>query len=144
VNSKPVQVVLDTNVLVSAARSRRGASYRLLWQLPGGKFQLNLSPALLAEYEARLKIEANRQQRPLAVVDRFLDFLASVSNRRQIYFLLRPFLRDPKDDFVIELAVAARAQFIVTHNVRDFAGARENGIHVISPGDFLKLLEHQS
>lgn len=140
---KPLQVVMDTNVLVAAARSRRGASYRLLRELRGGKYQINISTALLAEYEARLKIEAGHQQRPPAVVDRFLDFLVSVSNRRQIYFLLRPFLRDPKDDFVIELAVAARAQFIVTHNVRDFAGAGDYGISVISPGDFLKLVENK-
>ncbi len=60
---------------------------------------------------------------PLALFDRFLDFLASVSNRRQTYFLLRPFLRDPKDDFIIELAVASRADYIVTWNIRDFAPA---------------------
>jgi predicted nucleic acid-binding protein len=50
-------------------------------------------------------------------------------------------LRDPGDDFVIELAVASRAQFIVTHNVRDFVGAREYGIHVIRPHELLRILE---
>ena len=64
----------------------------------------------------------------------------SVSDRRQTYFLLRPFLRDPGDDFVIELAVAGRVQFIVTHNVRDFAGAAESGVKVIRPHEFLRLL----
>ena len=64
-----------------------------------------------------------RQNRSLAGVDRFLDFLDVVSNRRQVYFLRRPFLRDPGDDFIVELAVASRAEFIVTHNVRDFSGA---------------------
>src|SRR2546423_9149892 len=102
------QVVLDTNVLVAAARSRRGTSYALLQTIRSGRWQLNLSSALLLEYEAQLKAEATRQGRPLAIVDRFLDFLASRSNRRQTFFLLRPFLRDSKDDFIIELAVASR------------------------------------
>lgn len=141
---KPVAVVVDTNVLVAAARSQRGASFALLQTLPTGKWRMNLSPALMLEYEAKLKTEALRQGRLLAVVDRFLDFLASVSDLRQTYFLLRPFLRDPGDDFVIELAVASRAQFIITHNVRDFAGAAEYGINVSRPHEFLRLLERMS
>ena len=69
--------------------------------------------------------ERESQNRPPSVVDRFLNLLLTVSNQRQVFFLLRPFLRDAKDDFIIELAVASRAEFIVTHNIRDFAGAAE-------------------
>ena len=140
---KPYQVVLDTNVLVAAARSQRGASYALLQMIPKRAWQLNLSPALLLEYESKLKIEAGRQSRPITVVDRFLDFLAAISKRRQVYFLLRPFLRDPGDEFIMELAVASRAQFIVTHNVRDFAGAAEYGIRVIRPHEMLLILRNE-
>jgi predicted nucleic acid-binding protein len=87
---KPVAVVVDTNGLVAAARSRRGASFALLQTLPSGKWRMNLSPALMLEYEAKLKTEALRQGRPLAIADRFLDFLASVSDRRQTYFPFAP------------------------------------------------------
>jgi hypothetical protein len=45
---------------------------------------------------------------------------------------------------VIELAVAGRVQFIVTHHVRDFAGAAEYGVKVIRPHEFLRLLENVS
>jgi putative PIN family toxin of toxin-antitoxin system len=141
---KPYQVVLDTNVLVTAARSRRGTSYELLQTLRTGQWQKNISPALLLEYEAQLKIEAMRQNRPLPVVDRFLDLLARVWSRREIYFLLRPFLRDPKDDFIIELAVAGRADYLVTWNVRDFDGAGEYGIKVVRPSEFLAMLKNPS
>jgi predicted nucleic acid-binding protein len=95
---------------------------------------------LFFEYEAQLKIEATRQGRPFELVDRFLDFLASRSNRRQTFFLLRPFLRDAKDDFIIELAVASRAEYIVTWNVRDFAGALQYAIQVLTPNQFLSLV----
>ena len=141
---KPHEIVLDTNVLVAAARSRRGASYALLRTWPKRKWRLNISSALLLEYESKLKIEAKRQEWPEKVVDEFLDFIAATSNHRQVYFLLRPFLRDPGDDFIVELAVAARAGFIVTHNIRDFAEAAEYGIHVIKPHEFLRILETET
>lgn len=137
---EPIQVVVDTNVLVAAARSRRGASYALMKTARSGRWQMNVSSALVAEYEEQLKLEATRQKRPLALVDRFLDVLVAMSNRRQVYFLLRPFLRDAEDDFIIELAVASRAEYIVTYNVRDFTGAQEYGIGVIRPNEFLKML----
>jgi len=38
---------------------------------------------------------------------------------------------------VLELAVAAKADYIVTHNLRDFAGTEQFGIEAISPRDFL-------
>lgn len=104
---------------------------------------MNVSSALMLEYESKLKIEAARQGRPEMVVEQLLDFLAAISNRRQIYFLLRPFLRDPGDDFIIELAVASRAQFIVTHNLRDFAEAAEYGVRVIRPHELLRLVENK-
>lgn len=141
---KPYEVIVDTNVLVAAARSQQGASYALLQTLPDGKWKMNVSSALLMEYESKLKIEAARQNRPLTVVDEFLDFIVSISGRRQIYFLLRPFLRDAGDDFIIELAVASRADFIVTYNIRDFAQAAEYGIRVIRPHELLRLLENKS
>lgn len=135
------QIVIDTNVMVSAARSKRGASYVLLSMLPDGRWEMNVSSALLLEYEARLKSEMLRQGRDIKVVDGFLDYVASIANRRNIFFLLRPVLPDLKDDFILELAVAARAAYIVTYNKKDFGKARDYGIVPVTPGEFLKLLE---
>ena len=42
-----------------------------------------------------------------------------VSEHRRIFFLWRPFLKDPKDDMVLELAVEAEVEYIVTHNLKD-------------------------
>jgi predicted nucleic acid-binding protein len=49
------QVVIDTNVLVAALRSRRGASFRLLDLLGDSRWQANLSVALALEYEQVVK-----------------------------------------------------------------------------------------
>ena len=133
------QVVLDTNVLIAALRSRRGASFRLL-SLVGHRpeFKINLSVPLVLEYEDAAK----RQSRALGLthqdIDDVLDYLCSVASLREIFFLWRPFLRDPKDDMVLELAVEAGCDRIVTYNQRDFAGAEQFNLRVVTPKDFLQ------
>ena len=54
-----------------------------------------------------------------------------------IYFLWRPFLRDPKDDHILEVAVASQVKTIVTHNLKDFKKVGYFGIQAIAPKDFL-------
>jgi len=54
--------------------------------------------------------------------------------------LWRPVLRDPGDDLILELAVAANCDAIVTHNIRDFAGVGAFGLRLLTPGDFLREL----
>jgi predicted nucleic acid-binding protein len=93
----PLQVVIDTNVLVAAARSNAGASFELLRLFAADdlRWQWNISTALLLEYEAVLKREQHRQGRSMAVVDRFLDDLAARANRHAIFYLIRPFYLIP-------------------------------------------------
>jgi predicted nucleic acid-binding protein len=66
-----------------------------------------------------------------------LDFLCIVARRQEVFFLWRPFLRDPKDDMVLELAIAAGCDAIVSYNKRDFAGAGRFGVRVCDPKEFL-------
>lgn len=75
------------------------------------------------------------------VVDDVLDFVCSVAYHQAIFFLWRPALRDPGDDMVLELAVAAGADFVVTFNTRDFAGSERFGLRVVRPGELLRLLD---
>ncbi|MDQ3813482.1 MAG: putative toxin-antitoxin system toxin component, PIN family [Armatimonadota bacterium] len=135
----PLQIVIDTNVFVSALRSNRGASFKLL-SLVGKstQFEINLSVPLVLEYED----VANRQLHITGLsaqdVSDIIDYLCSVGNRRQIYFLWRPFLKDPKDDMVLELAVEAQCQYIISFNRRDFAGVEQFGLQVLTPQEFLR------
>jgi putative PIN family toxin of toxin-antitoxin system len=137
-NVKLPQVVIDTNVLISALRSREGASFKLLSLVGTDKFTVNISVALLLEYEEAAK----RQKRETVLtshdIDDILDYLCSVATRREIFFLWRPFLRDREDDLVLELAVEASCDFIVTYNKRDFEGAEKFGIRVVTPKEFLE------
>ena len=136
-----MKVVLDTSVLVAAARSKSGASHALLWLVPDARFQPVVSVPLFLEYRAVLLRPENLLQRPPKQAEDFLDFLLSASHLQEVFFLWRPALPDPDDDLILELAVAAGCRYIVTHNLRDFRGTEKWGIAAVTPGAFLKVTE---
>ena len=129
-------MVVDTNVLVAGLRSRRGVAFRLLSEIGAGRFEIALSVPLVLEYEDAL-LRPDVTNLGQADVDAVLDYLCKVAHLQQIFFLWRPLLPDPKDDMLLELAVAARCRAIITYNVRDFAGAERFGVSVLEPGPFL-------
>lgn len=73
-------------------------------------------------------------------IDDILDFILSRSDIRQIFFLWRPHLKDPKDDLVLEVAVESQSRYIVTHNTKDFSNISQFQLEAITPKDFLNLL----
>ena len=135
-----LEIVLDTNVLVAAFRSKRGASYQLVRSIGLGDWRLNISVALALEYEDVLKrkgtIPAGIEE---AEIDGFLDYLFSASNLVPFVFRQRPSLSDPDDERILEVAVQCQAM-IITHNRRDFVGAERFGVRVTTPAEFLKIL----
>jgi len=132
------QVVIDTNVIVAALRSRRGASHRLLSLVDSGHFQINVSVPLVLEYEDVL----SRSEFGFSAEDvrHVVDYLCAVGNRHRVYFLWRPYLNDPKDDMVLELAVTAACNYIVTFNARDFRDVEAFGLQAIRPNEFLRII----
>ncbi len=134
----PPLVVLDTNVLVAAIKSRRGASFALLERVGTGLFDIVVSVPLAVEYEHAMLRE--RGAVPAAAVRDIIDYVCKVAVRQPIFFLWRPFLRDPADDMVAEVGFAAGAEAIVTFNRRDFVGIGSLGLTVITPQDFLKRI----
>jgi putative PIN family toxin of toxin-antitoxin system len=131
------KIVIDSNVLIAALRSRRGASYKLLMLIDSGKFEVYISVSLALEYEDATKRLIG--EIPLAPrdLDDILHYLCKVAGHQKIHYLWRPFLSDPGDDMVLELAVASGADFIVTHNQRDFGGIEQFGVEAITPKEFL-------
>jgi len=129
---------MDTNVLVAALRSRRGAAFKLLTLVGRGHFDFALSVPLVLEYEAAAKRQARVMALAAGDIDDILDYLCTVGDRRSIFFLWRPFLKDPRDDMVLELAVEAECGYIVTYNRRDFAGADRFGVRIVTPREFLQ------
>lgn len=134
------RIVIDTNVFVSALRSRDGAALRLIQLLGKGKFSVHLSVPLLMEYEENLNRELPNLPVSQTVVDDVLDYLCDVAEAHEIFFLWRPFLRAAADDMVLEVAVKAACRYIVTFNRRDFVGVEQFSLEVVMPGEFLKRI----
>lgn len=129
------QIILDTNVLVSALRSSLGPSFALVQVIRAGKLRMCCSPALFLEYEDVLKRPAQLAAFGLTGVDMdyILEDLASHIVPVSTHYQWRPQLRDPSDEMVLEAAVNANAQAIVTYNLRDFAPAKNFGVLVFNP-----------
>lgn len=136
-NMDTPQIVIDTSVLVAALRSRRGASYKLLTLIDSNKFVANVSVPLVIEYEEAAKRLVGQIALTARDIDHILDYICAVARHHAVFYLWRPFLKDPKDDMVLELAVSAGCDFIVTYNQRDFEGVEQFGIGAITPKEFL-------
>lgn len=132
------RIVLDTNVVVAALRSRRGASNKLLSLVGSGRFDAVISVPLVLEYEDVLLRQLEHLPYTADEIKEIIDYLCAACEPQAIYYLWRPILRDPKDDMVLEVAVAAGCDTIVTFNVRDFQGAERFGLLVQTPAEFLK------
>ena len=134
---RPIDVVIDTNVIVAALKSRRGASYQLLISLPSGVYRPNLSVPLFIEYESVAKRTGLVSGLNEQDINDILDYILSQSSIRQIFYLWRPYLKDPLDDLVLEVAVESQSEYIITFNKKDFSGVERFGIKVVTPQEFM-------
>ena len=132
--------MIDTNVFVSALRSRNGASFKLVSMIGAGWFDIAVSVPQILEWESVAKRQLEAARLSGEDIDDALDYVCSVAVRQKIFYLWRPFLKDPSDDMLLELAVASQAQHIVTFNIRHFFGVERFGIRAQTPRDFLRQL----
>jgi putative PIN family toxin of toxin-antitoxin system len=143
---KAKRAVLDTNILVAAARSRNGASHTVLRALRERQFTALASVPLMLEYEAILHRpeQLAASNRTAEATTAFLDALALLVEPVTFFYLWRPQTRDPADEMVLETALNGRADCIVTHNVADFhpAAARFR-LAVLTPAEFLQQLREE-
>ena len=132
-----MKIVLDTNVLFTALKSNRGASYKLISLIPSKKISIAISVPLIIEYEAVLR----RGKLPPNITDKditdFIDFFCQVGEKQDIFFLWRPFLPDQFDDLILEVAVAGDCEAIITYNKRHFKKVEKFGLRVLDPKELL-------
>lgn len=131
------RVVIDTNILYAGLFSSSGASYQLLRLIRSGQVIPCISVTLAMEYEAVLSARLQELDLTKEHLSGFLGYFVTLAERIKVFYLWRPGLRDPGDDMVLETAVAARADFIITHNINDFSGADRFDIPVVTPGWFI-------
>ena len=135
---KKLEIVIDTNILFTGLKSRRGASFKLLSIIGQKKFNINISVPLLLEYEAVAKKLIGEIILTEEDIDDILNYICKVSKWREIFYLWRPFLKDRKDDMILELAVTSQSNMIITYNKKDFKNTEKYfGIRLLTPKEFL-------
>ena len=105
--------------------------------IDNGNFILNISVPLFLEYEAVALRESLNLPLDKSDIEDILNYIAQVSSKREIFYLWRPYLKDPKDDLVLEVAVESRSNVIVTYNKKDFVGIDKFGIKALTSKEFL-------
>jgi predicted nucleic acid-binding protein len=139
----PIRAVVDTNVIYAGLYSSVGAGHLLLRLLRAGRWTLVLSNTVCAEYEEILKGQAAILGLTLADIDRFLDSLCLMAERRQLTSTWTPILHDPDDEPLVHLAVESHVEYLVTYNIRHVAPVVSLGVNVMTPREFLNLLRGQ-
>ena len=140
-------IVVDTNVILSACRSRNGASFVVLRGMLTGEISFAASPAMLLEYEDVLKRPGMLGGHPTLTseqIDTLIDALCAQAVQTLPWFRFRPFLDDPKDDLFIECALAAGARLIVTRD-RHFRhpAVQVFGLTITTASDFVADLRQE-
>jgi putative PIN family toxin of toxin-antitoxin system len=137
---KMPRLVIDTNVLVAATRNSAAPSFALIQLVRRAAVTICCSPALFLEYEDALKrqdqLTASGLQR--TDIDAILNELAKVIVPVSTHYQWRPQLRDASDEMVLEAAVNAQANAIVTYNLRDFKPAQNFGVLLLNPEQTFK------
>lgn len=137
---KPL-IVIDTNVILSAFQSSKGKSFELISKIGEGDFDFAVSVPLVLEYEAILKNHLDRDIFTDSDIDDFIDYICAVGVRTKIFYLWRPYLKDPFDDHILEVTIQSNAQAVVTFNKKDFREAENLGVRILTPKEFLEELE---
>ena len=134
------KIVIDTNILISALISRRGAAFKLLSLIGKQYFDFALSVPLIIEYEDVVKRKNSKVMVSQEAIDHILDRMCYHADLREIFYLWRPYLTDPKDDLVLELAVEANCSYIITYNIKDFKNIDKFALEAITPKLFLQKI----
>lgn len=135
-----MRVVLDTNVLVSAAVTPRGVSADVLRRAREGKFELVTSPAVLIELWRVLSRPPFRRYLSLDAALRFVQALRHHSELVDDPSDVPAVTRDPKDDFVVALAAVSRADAIVSGD-SDLTELQNPPVAILTPRGLLDELD---
>ena len=132
-----MRVFLDTNVLVSAS-FWQGASYRILLEIAGGKILGFTSPPVLDEYRRVLKRDFSMSEAEAdSAIEKLLGILSMVSPSKSLDIIKD----DPADNRILEGALEAKAEILVSQDKHLLKIGKFENIEVIKPEAFLERMK---
>lgn len=132
-----MRVVIDTNVLVSAALQDKDPEAVIKWVVVHPDWLWLVTPDILAEYKAVLS--RPKFGLPRALLDRWFTLLDEVTTLAIVDVPIE-YLRDHKDAIFLSCAVASQADYLITGD-RDFTEARRLLVTtILSVSQFKRLV----
>lgn len=134
-----MRLVVDTNILVSALLVEESLSAHLVVLWRQGRFDLLTSAEQLDELMRVTRYPKIRERLVPALAGRLINEL------RDIAVVLKNIptvtvCQDPYDDYLLAMAVAGAADFLVTGDKRDLLGLKlHEGTKIVTVRDFLTL-----
>ena len=110
---------------------------KILQKLLNEEISIGISVPLVLEYEKILKKHLDRKIFSDNDIEAVINFICNVGIPIKVFYLWRPFLRDPFYDHILEVALAGNCKYIVTFNKKDFLGIEEFGIKAVTPYEYL-------
>lgn len=138
-----MRAVLDTNLWVSYLLTQGETLSRIVDHWEQMHFVAIVSPAMLAELKEvvrRPRLRAHMSLDPQALIDVMEQDAEVISG----VLMLTGVCRDPKDDLFIACAVEGRADVLVSGDVDLLAVGSYQGVQMITPAAFLRLLDQQA
>jgi putative PIN family toxin of toxin-antitoxin system len=129
-----MRIVLDSNVYISAALSVEGNSRSILKLAERGLVEVSISDSITTEIERILK---EKLQWPAAKADLWIIYLRSLTDRVDPQEQVDD-CSDPDDNHVLECALQAQAEVIVTGDGHLLELNPYRGIKILKPKDFLE------
>lgn len=136
-----LRVVIDTNHIMSAILSSRGASSKLIdWMVrEDDYFTMLISDPIWREYRtvADWLIPATRDKEKRRILNILYQRAEFVTPGVRLTAC-----SDESDNRFLECAVAGNADYLVTKNIRDFPLKEYEGVRIVRIAQFLRVLEH--
>jgi putative PIN family toxin of toxin-antitoxin system len=128
-----MNVVFDTNILISSTLWDNSEAQKLLFKLLENNVQIYCSVKILEEYKTVLKRDFKYENDEISeLLDQVLYFVKLIATKDKLNVVKQ----DPNDNHVIECAIESESKFIITYD-KDLLNLKEfEDIKIIKPGEF--------
>ena len=138
--NKPIKIVIDTNLFISLLIGKKMVELKQVITSP--QFQIVVSQTLIEEIREVSHRSKFVRYFDLNQIEAFLDFLTGISVAYELHEIPSR-CRDPKDDFLLELAVVSESEFLLTGDADLLEMNLIGACKILTIQDFLLLLQTQ-
>ena len=130
-----MNIILDTNALLSATLWTDSEAQKLLFHLMNINVNVYISMPIIIEYQKILQRDFKfTEQETIEATTKILKIFQMITPKEKVDIIKD----DETDNKIVECAIAANAQYIITYDQHLLRLKRFRDIHIILPKEFLK------